>query len=81
MTTTHLARARATQREAQLPVFDQPMHFIEQRRHLLHFVDHHLPYRRARVEFAAQQLRTGHVAPVLVGLQQVDPERVRKCGG
>ena len=38
----YLPGARPAQREADAAVLDQPMHFVEQARHLLDLVDHHL---------------------------------------
>jgi len=37
--TPQLARARAAQNDTQPAVLDQPVHLVEQGRHLLHFVD------------------------------------------
>ncbi len=45
----HLACARATERKTETSILDQPMHLIEQGRHLLDLVDHDLTVRFGRI--------------------------------
>ena len=71
------ARARSGQQKALPTVLDEPMHLVEQRRDLLHFVDDDdrvLPVGVA----LAEQRRTRGVLTVDVGLKQVNQGRVRQ---
>ena len=75
----HLAGTRAAQRELHAAVLDQPMRLVEQSGDLLHLVDDDLVARRRPVEddFLAQQFRVVRIAAKFVGLEQIQPTRLR----
>ena len=75
----HLAGAGPAESEAQTAVLDQPVNLVQERRHLLDFVDDDLPGRRRALGFdlLTQEFRPDGVAAVLVRLEQVDPSALR----
>lgn len=70
-----VARTRAAEREHQLTVLDEPVHFVEQRGHLLHFVDDREGATRRVTQFIAQQSRSLGVANELLSQQQINAPR------
>jgi len=73
----HLAGARSTESELHAAVLDQPVHLVQDLRHLLDFIDHHLSNGWSGGQLLAQPFRILQVAPILFRLEQIDPERVR----
>ena len=74
----HFAGARPAQGKVVPAILDQPVHLVQQRRHLLDLVDHDLPPAacRLRCQLLAQQLGTVEVTPEHLALQQVDPQGI-----
>ena len=76
----HLAGARSTQREVDAAPFHEPVHDVEQRRHLLHLVDHD-EAGTVPALLLNQKFRCLQIAPVRRWQQQVDPRHIGKLGG
>ena len=72
----HLACAGAAQGESDLPALVEPVHLVEQGRHLLHFVDDDLCGPGPRGQFLAQYLGSLEIPAILIGLEQIDPDGV-----
>src|SRR5258708_4109602 len=68
--TSQLAGAGPGEREAPTLLLDQSVHFVEDGRHLLHFVDHD-PALMARRNHAFEPFRTREQARGGVGLEQI----------
>jgi hypothetical protein len=73
----HLAGARSTESEMHAAVLEQPMHLVQDLRHLLDFIDHHLSNGWSGCQLLAQPFRILQVAAILFRFEQIDPERVR----
>ena len=73
----HLARARAAESEVEAAILEEPVHLVEQRRHLLDLVDHDLlaGRRRIRLELLPQELRASQIAAELLGLGRIGSPR------
>ena len=55
----------------------EPVHFVEQGRHFLYFVDDDLARPGSGGQLLTQQFRPLEIPAILVGLEQVNPDRVR----
>jgi hypothetical protein len=62
--------------EANVAVLMQPVRLVEERGHLLHFVDHYLPRPACRGQLAAQRLRVLEVAAVNLQFAGQNPSDV-----
>ena len=79
LTPANLAGTGSAEGEADAAVLDEPVHGVEECRHLLHLVDHdEVPAVPAL--FVDQQLRVLQIAPVGLRAQQIDPGHVGKLG-
>ena len=79
LTAANLAGTGSAEGEADAAVLDEPVHGVEECRHLLHLVDHDEVAAVAAL-FVDQQLRVLQMAPVGLRAQQVDPGHVGKLG-
>lgn len=58
-------------------ILEEPVHLVQELRNLLHLVDHDLANRATGVELLPDAFRILQIAAILLGLQQIDPVRLR----